>query len=151
MHYLWCSWVMLNDTEASFCQFQQIHCSYIVQVLTMTMTIPYNLKFSRIKYFAVLPNSAQKQKFSWIKFSWSSFQPCLASVMNLKFRGRNFFAVIVWPVKSVKFSNLENFRLCGRHTNQSLYSFCMHACEVIIVNTFVIPLHDVTVIFSFIS
>ena len=52
--------------------------------------IPYSLKFLRINYFAVLPNSAQKQFFLWIKFSWSSFQPHLASVMNLKFRGRNF-------------------------------------------------------------
>ena len=51
------------------------------------LTIPYSLKFLRVKYFAILPNSAQKQ----IKISWSSFQPrCLASVVNLNFRGRNF-------------------------------------------------------------
>ena len=30
--------------------------------------IPYSLKFSRIKYFAVLPNSAQKQFFVDKKF-----------------------------------------------------------------------------------
>ena len=51
--------------------------------------ILYSLKFSRKKYFVVLPNSAQKQILR-IKFSWYSFQPRLASIMNLKFRGRNF-------------------------------------------------------------
>ena len=61
-------------------------CTCIRKVITHTMhvsVIPYSLNFSRGKYFAVLPNSAQK-----INFSWSSFQPCLASVMNMKFRGR---------------------------------------------------------------
>ena len=39
--------------------------------------------------FCSSPNLAQK-KLLWIKFSWSSFQPCLASVMNLKFVGEIF-------------------------------------------------------------
>ena len=51
--------------------------------------IPYSLKFWRGKYFVVLPNSAQKQIFT-DKISWSNFQPRIAAVMNLKFRGRNF-------------------------------------------------------------
>ena len=50
------------------------------------MTIPYSL---RSKYFTVLPNSAQKQ-ILWIKSSWSSFQPRIASVMNLNFTGKKF-------------------------------------------------------------
>ena len=43
-----------------------------------------------IKYFAVLANILFKNQFSRIKFSWSSFQPWLASVMKLKFRRIKF-------------------------------------------------------------
>ena len=48
--------------------------------------IPYSLIFSRIKYFAVWLNSAQKHKI---------------------------FVVNVQPAKTAKIFNLENFRLYG--------------------------------------
>ena len=56
---------------------------------TNSMILLCSLKFSRGKHFMVLPKSAQKQIFT-IKFLCSSFQPCLASVMNLKFCRRKF-------------------------------------------------------------
>ena len=65
--------------------------------------LPYSLKFSRIKYFKVLPNSAQKQIFT-DKILWSSFQPRLASVMNLKFCWRNFSRPFSDPRNLRKFS-----------------------------------------------
>ena len=60
-------------------------------------SLPYSLKFSRGKYFMVLPNSAQKQ-ISQIKFSWSNIQPRNAAVMNLKFHRRKFWAIILWQL-----------------------------------------------------
>ena len=38
-----------------------------------------------------------KNKFSWIKFLQSSFQPCLASVMNLKFHERKLLRLFSDP------------------------------------------------------
>ena len=64
------------------------------------------LKFSRIKYFTVLPTSAQKQTFT-DKFSWSSFQPCNLSVMSLKFRGRKFSRAYSKQQNPQNFSTLK--------------------------------------------
>ena len=66
------------------------------------------------KYFTVLPNSTQRQKFHNI-FVRSSFQPHIAASMNLKFCGKNFvgkiFVAMLRPAKSAKIFNLKNFRL----------------------------------------
>ena len=65
--------------------------------LSWQFTTLYSLKFSRGKYFVVLPNSAQKQ-ISQIKFSWSNLQSHNAAVMNLKFHRRKFWAIILWQL-----------------------------------------------------
>ena len=74
------------------------------------LSIPHSLKFSRGKHFTDLPNSTT---ISWIKFSWSNFWPCLASVMNLKFHGRKLSQACSDHWNLWKIFNLKNFRLCG--------------------------------------
>ena len=61
-------------------------CDYRGEFTDLQWYIPYSLKFLRVKYmyFAVLPIS--KLNFHGLAI----FQPRLASVMNLKFRGGNF-------------------------------------------------------------
>ena len=59
----------------------------------------------------VLPHSVQKQ-FSLIKLSWSSLQPRLASVMNVKFCGINFHGRAP-TCEITKVFNLENVKLYG--------------------------------------
>ena len=58
-----------------------------------------------------------------MKFSWSSFQPCIVSVMNLKFRGRNFLQSLTCGIR--KNFNLENFRLYSRDSGTMLNSVLM--------------------------
>ena len=69
----------------------------------------YSLKFSRDKYFMVLPNFAQKQIFAK-KLLWSSFQSHLASAVNLTLRDI-FFIAALRPMKSkfTKIFNLKNW------------------------------------------
>ena len=68
--------------------------------------VPYtSLKYSRGKYLTVLPNFTQKQL---IKFSWSNFQSHFASVMNVKFRGRNVSQPCADPQNPRKFSISKN-------------------------------------------
>ena len=72
----------------------------------------YSLKFSRIKYFTVLPNSAQKRTFTDKNFV------VIVPVMHYIFyeleisREKNFVAILQ-PAKSAKFFYLEDFRLYG--------------------------------------
>ena len=81
--------------------------------------VSYSLKFSRVKYFMVLPISAQKTSSN---FSWSSFQPCLASVMNLKFCGRKFCGC------SLTCEIHKNFRLyCSTCTHTARIQGCTHS------------------------
>ena len=55
------------------------------------MIVPYSLKYSWIKYFAVWLNFAQN-KFSRIKFSWSSASPvCIQQVLKLS-RDKIYYA-----------------------------------------------------------
>ena len=59
--------------------------------------LPYSLKYSRIKYFAVWLNSAQNN-FSRIKFSWSSVSPVKCMRMyttSTKFLRDKIFVVYV--------------------------------------------------------
>ena len=67
-----------------------------------TRKLLYGLKFSRIKYFMVLD-----------KISWSSFQPCIASVMSLKFHKRKFHGHTL----TREIFYLENFRLYGSRSS----------------------------------
>ena len=41
-----------------------VQCTFVVWYLSCMTTLPYSLKSSRIKYFAVWLNSAQKQIFT---------------------------------------------------------------------------------------
>ena len=52
--------------------------------------VPYSLKFSRIKYFAVLPNSAQKQIFTDKIFMVKVSRLALHQLWDWNFVGENF-------------------------------------------------------------
>ena len=82
----------------NFCQFHQllsnsIHkCSliisksflYFLETLQYLKFILSSLIISRVKYFMVC-QILLKNKFSWIKLSWSSFQACLTSFITWNF------------------------------------------------------------------
>ena len=74
--------------------------------------IPYRLKFSRDKYFAVLPNSAQKQIFM-DKIFVVKLPAVHCSCYEVEILREKIFAAMLRPTKSAKIFNLENFRLYG--------------------------------------
>ena len=65
-------------------------CKETIHVLSL----PYSQKILRINisHFCQI---LLINKFLQIKFSWSSFQPRLASVMNFKFLWEKFFSAIL--------------------------------------------------------
>ena len=87
-------------------------CGMYVHVMHV---IPYSLKFWGV-LISQFCQILLKNKFLQELFSWSSFQSCLVSIMNLKFHWRKF----LWPC-----FNLENFRLYYMH-----FIDYMHTCKV---------------------
>ena len=52
----------INDSTPTRLYLAEIHLGVVDRAsVALIKCLPYSLKFSRIKYFVVLPNSAQKQ------------------------------------------------------------------------------------------
>ena len=64
-----------------------------------------------------------KHKFSWIKFLWSSFQPCLACILNFKFCRGKFLQ---------PFSDLQNRR---NFSALNIFSYTVFLLHSVIIET----------------
>ena len=84
--------------------------------------IPYSLKFSRIKYFTVLPNSAQKQIFT-DKIFTVKFPAMHCVSFELEISREKVFVAILWPAKSAKILGYNNY---GNIDTMS----CMHSYTI---------------------
>ena len=86
---------------------------YTVYHNVMYMYLPYSLKFSRGNYFTVLRN---------LKYSWSSFQPLLASVINVEILQdkNNYF--LSWPCSDHEIRENFNLEKCGITDHCSIYN-----------------------------
>ena len=96
-------WVLCEVEQSDL-----IMMSYIALLQYQNREIPYSLKFSRIRYFADWPPSAQKQTFAdKIIFVVERAYPHIM-IAWAKFSRDKFSRVM-----AVKIFNLENFRLYG--------------------------------------
>ena len=77
----------------------------LLRPAALRRTLPYSLKFSRIKYFAVLPNSDQKQIFTnKIFVFWLPALHCICHKLEISWEKN--FAALLRPVKPVTHEKL---------------------------------------------